>query len=336
MSYKPPYNINSQMLRNVADIMKLIGYISGSQAIDINKPKLRRTNQINSIYSSLAIENNQLTKDQVKDIINGKLVIGPKRDILEVQNALKCYDDIININPYQIDDLLRYHKIMMQGLLEDAGNFRLTQEGVFDGDTVIFIAPPANLVPELIENLYDYLINYDDNFLIKSCFFHYEFEFIHPFSDGNGRLGRLFQTCLLANNEEVFSYLPIESIIKERQQEYYDAISKSNQEGNADIFIEFMLEAILETLKRVNLSSKVDSSAKSLYVEKLMSVMDEHKAYKLKDLMELLNLTSLSSFKKHYIIPAMDDGLIAMTIPNVPTSRSQRYIKITYIWHSNW
>ena len=328
MVYKPPYTINSKMLRYVADIMKSVGYLSRNQTLD-NKPKLRRSNQIISIYSSLAIENNQLSKDQVKDIVNGKLVLGPKRDILEVQNAIKCYDDVMNINPYRIDDLLKYHHIMMQGLIEDAGNFRLTQEGVFDGETVIFIAPPANLVPELIANLYDFLNNYDDNFLIKSCVFHYEFEFIHPFSDGNGRLGRLFQTCILAKNEDVFANLPIESIIKERQLEYYDAISKCNQQGNADVFIEFMLEAILETINRVNHSSKVESTGMTLYVEKLLSVMDDNKAYKAKELMEILKLKSVASFKKYYINPAIDYGKIAMTVPNLPTSRSQRYIKIS-------
>ena len=180
---------------------------------------------------------------------------------------------------------------------------------------------------ELIVNLYEYLNDYNENILIKSCVYHYEFEFIHPFSDGNGRMGRLFQTCILAKNEEVFAYLPIESIIKERQQEYYDSISKCNKLGNADIFIEFMLDAILETIKRVLDSSKIEMTGVSMYVEKLLSVMEDSKAYKSKELMELLNLKSIASFKKHYLNPAIECGIISMTIPDLPTSRSQRYMK---------
>jgi len=306
--------------------MKLIGQLSVGSGLD-NKPKLRRTNKINSIYSSLSIENNQLSKDQVKDIINGKLVIGPKRDILEVQNAIKCYDDILDIDPYSIDDLLKYHNIMMESLVDDSGKLRLRQEGVYDGDNVIFIAPSHDLVPELISNLFGYLNDYEENILIKSCVFHYEFEFIHPFSDGNGRMGRLFQTCLLSSKEEIFAYLPIESIIKERQQEYYDAIAKCNKAGNSNIFIEFMLDAILETITRTLNSSKEEISGLSIQVKKLLSIMKEEVPYTTKELIELLTLKSRASFKKNYLDPAIELGLVSMTLPDTPNSRNQRYIK---------
>lgn len=208
MAYKPPYIINSKMINYVSSIMKLIGQLSSSNNLD-NKPQLRRSNKINSIYSSLAIENNVLSEKQVKDIINGKMVVGPKRDIIEVQNAIKVYDAILDINPLDSKDLLKYHGIMMESLVEDAGKYRLQQEGVFDGDKVIFIAPPADRVPTLMDDLFDYVNNYEENILIKSSVFHYEFEFIHPFTDGNGRMGRLFQTCLLATEEEIFAFLPL-------------------------------------------------------------------------------------------------------------------------------
>ncbi len=326
MAYKPPYTISSKMIDYVSSIMKLIGRLSGGNGLD-NKPRLRRTNKINSIYSSLAIENNQLSKDQVKDIINGKLVIGPKRDILEVQNAIKCYDDILDINPYSTEDLLKYHGIMMESLVEDAGKLRLRHEGVFDSNKVIFIAPPHDIVPELISNLFEYLNNYEENILIKSCVFHYEFEFIHPFSDGNGRMGRLFQTCLLSSKEEIFAYLPIESIIKERQQEYYDAIAKCNKVGNSNIFIEFMLDAILETIIRTLKSSKEEIVGLSIQVKKLLSIMKEEVPYTTKELIELLTLKSRASFKKNYLDPALELGLVSMTLPDTPNSRNQRYIK---------
>lgn len=327
MEYKPPYNITSKMIDYVSTIMKLVGQLSSGSGLD-NKPKLRRTNKINSIYSSLAIENNKLTKEQVKDIINGKLVIGAKRDIVEVKNAIKCYDDILKINPYKIDDLLKYHGIMMEGLIDDAGKLRISQEGVFDGDKVIFIAPAAVRVPELISHLFDYLNKDNENILVKSCVFHYEFEFIHPFSDGNGRMGRLFQTCLLASKEEIFAYLPIESIIKERQQEYYDVIASCNRVGNSNIFIEFMLDAILETINRTLSSSKEDATGLSIQMKRLLSIMEDDTPYTTRELMELLNIISRASFKKNYLDPVLELGLAVMTVPDTPKSRNQRYVKV--------
>jgi len=326
MAYKPPYTITSNMLNYVSSIMKLIGQLTSNHGLD-NKPQLRRTNKINSIYSSLAIENNVLSEIQVRDIINGKLVIGPKRDILEVQNAIKVYDSILTINPFDSNELLKYHGVMMESLVDDYGKYRLGQEGVFDGDRVIFIAPPATRVLSLISDLYDYLNNYDENILIKSCVFHYEFEFIHPFSDGNGRMGRLFQTCLLASEEEVFAYLPIESIIKERQQEYYDAIATCNKKGSSNTFIEFMLDSILETVKRIIKTSKKESSLLGIQAKKLINIMEEGIPYSTKELLELLEMKSRASFKKNYLDPVIESGLVEMTLPNTPNSRNQRYVK---------
>ena len=326
MTYKPPYEINSSMLNKVATIMKMTGMFSSMNNLS-SQPLLRRKNQIKSIYSSLAIENNQLSESQVKDLINGKLVIGPQKDILEVQNAIQVYEHIQDINPFSQKDLLKYHKILMTSLVSDAGSYRKGQGGVFDDEKAIFMAPPADRVPALINELYDYLNHFDENILIKSCVFHYEFEFIHPFSDGNGRMGRLFQTCLLAKEEELFYYLPIESIIKKKQQNYYNAISKSNQEGVSTKFIEFMLDAIIETMQETLMQSNIETSSLSTQAKRLLDVFEDGVPYTTLELMQKVNMISRSSFKKHYLDPLLQSGMIEMTIPETPNSRNQRYVK---------
>lgn len=326
MSYKPPYEINTSILNKVAAIMKMIGKFSSMNNLS-SQPLLRRKNQIKSIHSSLAIENNQLSESQVKDLINGKLVIGPQKDILEVQNAINVYEHLQEINPYAQKDLLKYHKILMTSLVSDAGSYRKGQVGVFDDEKAIFMSPPADRVPALMNNLYDYLNHYDENILIKSCVFHYEFEFIHPFSDGNGRMGRLFQTCLLANEEELFYYLPVESIIKQKQQAYYDAISKSNQEGASTVFIEFMLDAIIETMNDTLKQSNIERGSLSIQAKKLLTVLEEGIPYTTIELMDRVGIKSRASFKKNYLDPLSQSGMIEMTIPEKPMSRNQRYIK---------
>lgn len=315
------------MLDDVSKIMKLIGQLSSSASLDY-KPNLRKTNKINSIYSSLAIENNALSKEQVRDIIDGKLIIGPQKDITEVKNAIKVYDDILEINPLDMNDLLKCHRIMMLTLIDDAGKFRKGEEGVFDGDQVIFMAPPAKIVPELMNNLFDYINHDEENLLIKSCVFHYEFEFIHPFSDGNGRMGRLFQTCLLAKEDELFAYLPIESIIKEKQSEYYKVIALSHQEGQSNSFIEFMLKAILETIERTSKDANKQYLYLSAQVKKLIEFMIAGIPYSALELMDLVGIKSRASFKINYLDPCLDAGIIKMTISDKPNSRNQRYIKV--------
>lgn len=306
--------------------MKMIGQFSSLNNLT-SQPLLRRKNQIKSIHSSLAIENNQLSESQVKDLINGKLVIGPQKDILEVQNAIKVYEKIKDINPYTQKDLLKYHELLMTSLIPDAGSYRKGQVGVFDDEKAIFMAPPADRVPYLINNLYDYLNYYDENIFIKSCVFHYEFEFIHPFSDGNGRMGRLFQTCLLAKEEELFYYLPVESIIKKKQQSYYDAISKSNLEGSSNVFIEFMLDAIIETMNETIKQSNLEKGSLSIQAKKLLNVFEEGVPYTTIELMDKVGIKSRASFKKNYLDPLLESGIIEMTIPDKPMSRNQRYIK---------
>ncbi|MGD9901443.1 MAG: Fic family protein [Spirochaetales bacterium] len=321
--YVPPYDLTNKMLETVAQIMERIGEITAFANLN-NQIQLLRRNRIHSIHSSLAIEDNHLTVSQVEDVINGKPVIGDKKEIQEVKNALDAYSLIDEIDPYSIKDLKRIQYEMMKGIKEDAGEFRKGAEGVFDGNTVIHIAPPAKMVAGLIEQLFDYLITSKDNLLIKSCVFHYEFEFIHPFSDGNGRTGRFWQSAILSRYKPIFKYLPIENILKAEQTDYYNAFSLSNSEGKSNVFIEFMLNVILKAVNTSNI--KPTEKFVSPQVEALLKVIDEYPK-STKELMELLNLKSRISFRDNYLNPALEQNLIKMTFPDKPTSRNQRYFK---------
>lgn len=324
--YKPPFAISNKMLMYVSSISEKIGNISSYNSFQ-SKPHLRKNNRIKSIHSSLAIEANSLSLAQVKDVINGHIVLGPQREIQEVKNAYASYDEIEKVNPYSVTELQRLHGIMTYALMNESGKFRSGAEGVFDGDRCIFMAPPANLVPSLIAELFEWMNNNKDKIhpLILSSVFHYEFVFIHPFSDGNGRMARLWQTAILGKWHSVFRYIPIESQIQKYQNEYYDAISKSHNAGNSDIFIEFMLKMIDTTLAEV--SSQSTDNQLSEYVKRLLEVMEFDVPYTSNDIMSNLNLKSKETFRKHYINPAIEQGLVFMTSPDKPTSRNQRYIK---------
>lgn len=206
--------------------------------------ELRKRNRIKSIQSSLEIEGNTLTVEQITDLINNKRVLAPQKDIIEVKNAIELYSKLNEFNAYEIDSLCRAHGILMNTLIENAGQFRRTAVGIMKGNNITHVAPPGDIVFPLMKDLFDYLKNDSDILLIKSCVFHYEFEFIHPFIDGNGRMGRLWQTMILKNYSPVFEYLPIESLIKERQQDYYEVLGKSDNQGKSTGFIEFMLGII--------------------------------------------------------------------------------------------
>jgi len=240
---KPPYEITSEILRLTSSISEKIGEIKSAKLI---KPptELRKRNRIKSIQSSLEIEGNTLTIEQITDLINNKRVLAPQKDIIEVKNAIELYSMINECNAYELDSLCRAHEILMNSLIADAGQFRRTAVGIIKGNNITHMAPPGDIVYPLMKDLFDYLNNDKDILLIKSCVFHYEFEFIHPFIDGNGRMGRLWQTVILKDYSPVFEYLPIESLIKERQQDYYDVLGKSDNHGNSTGFIEFMLEII--------------------------------------------------------------------------------------------
>ena len=253
----PPYKITDKMLNLATKIMEKIGEANYFESLN-RFPELRRKTRIKSIYSSLAIENNQLSLFQVEAVINGKAVIGEQKDIQEVKNAFEAYEQIDKVNPYSIDDLKKIHGILTFLIEKDAGKFRNHGEAVYDGDIQIFMAPPHGLVPSLMDNLFSWMKQLKDtvNPLILSSIFHYEFVFIHPFSDGNGRTARLWQTAILANWKDLFKYIPIESIIKENQEEYYIAIQNCNKAGNSNEFIEFMLKVIDEAVDRIMLNQQ--------------------------------------------------------------------------------
>ena len=329
MNY-PPYNITDKMLTYVSSIMKKIGKLDNYK--DLNKmPVLRRNNRIRSIHSSLAIEANSLSFDQVKDIIDGKKVIGPQDEIQEVKNAYEAYKLIKEVNQYSIKDLKKVHGVMTYLTVDESGEFRKGNEGVFDEKgNCIHVCPPPEQVDELMKQLFKWM---EDNNgivhpLILSSVFHYEFVFIHPFKDGNGRTARLWQNVILSNWEEIFEYVPIESQIKKYQEEYYSSIANCDHNGDSTEFIEFMLKMFDETLEDLMESTSVQASHISSYVNKLLDVMETGVAMTTSELMEKLDMKSRISFRDNYLNPALENGLIKMTNPDKPTSKNQMYYKV--------
>lgn len=245
---KPPFEITNTILEQVAEIAELVGNINAVRGLSAN-PTLRRSNRIRTIYSSLAIEQNTLNPEQVTAVLDGKHVLAPPKDIAEVKNAYEIYEIMETLNPYSVDDLLKAHGVMTRGLIEESGRFRSGSVGVADsGGNILHFGTLPDYIPELVTELLDWVQNSDIHMLIKSCVFHYELELIHPFADGNGRIGRLWHTLLLTQWKPVFAWLPVESVIHDRQDEYYNAINRSNYEGESTAFIEFMLSAVKETL----------------------------------------------------------------------------------------
>ena len=324
--YVPPYDITEDMLEITSEITEELGKLSNVNDLE-RLPRLRRVNRIKSIQSSLAIENNTLSLEQVTDVIDGKRVLGPESDIVAVKNAFEVYKKLSEFDPYSLDDLKKAHGIMMGGLLLGAGELRTDSVGVFNEQgKVIHVAPPQEMVPELMKQLFDWLSNSKANMLIRSSVFHYEFEFIHPFGDGNGRTGRLWQTALLASWKPVFEWIPIESIIKDNQEEYYRAISLSTAEGKSNRFILFMLGIIKKAVSELARDTRNHQSHISNQIKALMSVIEVYPMSAL-ELMGKLGLKSRVTFRKNYLQPALEAGLIAMTDPDNPTNRNQRYYK---------
>lgn len=321
--YNPPYTITNQILNSIAVISDKVSKIETYKYLD-SKPHLRRENRIRSIYSSCKIEANSLKLDEVRDVINGKKVIGPKKEIQEVLNAYRTYELIDELNPYKITNLKKAHKELTSGLILESGNFRKGEEGVFDGDTCIFMAPPAKRVPELMDNLFEWMNNNTNSIhpLILSSIFHFEFVFIHPFTDGNGRLARFWQTLILSKWKDIFKYIPIESSIESFQEDYYKAITKSEKDGNSTFFIEFMLSRINDILDEV---LKQNKNYDNDYVNKLLSVMNKSEYYSAIELMNILNLKSRNNFRDLYLKPALKIKAIIMKYPKSPTSKNQKY-----------
>lgn len=249
MNSKPPFQITNKILELSQDISYELGILAGSKLY--SQPiRLRKDNQIKTIHSSLAIEGNSLSVEQITDIINGKRVLAPEKDILEVNNAMKLYNDLTIFNPFSVESLLKAHEILMQGLVGDNGQWRKGNAAIFKGTEIIHFAPPASRISLLMQDLFEFINKNDGTSgIIKACIFHYEFEFIHPFSDGNGRIGRLWQQLLLMHTNKIFEYISVESLIRNNQSEYYNVLSKCDKLGESTLFIEFMLNQIVAALR---------------------------------------------------------------------------------------
>lgn len=263
MSYMPPFKLTSKAVNLIAEISaKIERYAIRMEQADALK--LRKANRIKTIHSSLAIEGNTLSEDEVADILDGKNVVAPIKQIQEVRNAIRTYELYPSLNPFDIKDLLKAHGVMMESLVDRPGTFRHSGVGVFGEKGLVHMAPPAERVPYLMEDLFEWLNKSEDHLLVRSCVFHYEFEFIHPFIDGNGRMGRLWQSLILGRLHPLFEHLPIENMVYTNQQAYYDAITQSTAQGQSAPFIEFMLGEILTTLSKYqNASAEPLSGATS-------------------------------------------------------------------------
>ncbi|ULQ61028.1 Fic family protein [Brucepastera parasyntrophica] len=271
---KPPYEITNTILYLYGQITEALGM---SKSLLLVKPeaKLRRQNRIKTIYSSLAIEGNTLGIEHVSALIDNKRIVGPKKDILEVQNAIKAYQHLNELKPYSMKDFLKAHGILMEGLVDNPGKFRNSQVGIIKEKEVTHIAPGYNMVPDLMKDLFEYIKKDKDLDIIKSCVFHYEMEFIHPFEDGNGRMGRFWQTRLLMDANPIFEYVPVEETIKNHQEEYYKSLEKSDNSGSSTIFIEFMLDAINKSLRETIEETNVPNIDYSKRIEYALSQLTD-------------------------------------------------------------
>ncbi len=329
--YKPLFHMTDRTVTLLAEISEQVGRITVLQEGAIS-PHLRRENRIRTIHSSLAIEHNSLSLDQVTAILDGKRVLGNPNEIKEVQNAYEAYEMMLRLNPNSVEDLLTAHKLMMQGLVHENGKFRSGGVGVFDGDRLVHMAPPAHLVPKLIQDLFDWYKDSEMHPLIKSAVFHYEFEFIHPFQDGNGRMGRMWHCLLLGQWKELFFWLPVEELIQSKQAEYYDALGKSDKAADSAVFVELMLEIIRDTLKDTTVVGRsIDQDSDQVTdqdspINRLLSVLGNEEL-SAAEIMKRLGLSHRPTFRKNYLTPALDKRLIERTIPDKPNSKNQKYRK---------
>lgn len=330
--YKPPFHMTNKMTFLIAEISEQVGRVIVLQEGSIS-PHLRRGNRIRTIHSSLAIEHNSLSLEQVTAILDGKRILGNPNEIKEVQNAYEAYELMLRLNPLSVDDLLKAHKLMMNGLVPENGKFRTGGVGVFDGEALIHMAPPAKFVPEHIHNLFAWYQQSELHPLIKSAIFHYEFEFIHPFADGNGRMGRMWHSLLLGKWKELFFWLPIEELIQSRQKEYYDALGTADAQADSAEFVELMLEIIRDSLTEIAVvgrSTDQDSDQVAdqdkLPTKRLLSALG-NETLSATELMKRLGLSHRPTFRKNYLNPALEQKLIERTIPDKPNSRNQKYRK---------
>ncbi len=328
--YTPPFRMTEAMTYLIGEICEQVGRIAVLQEKPIN-PHLRRSNRIRTIHASLAIEHNSLSLEQVTAILDGKRILGSPNEIREVQNAYEAYDLMLQLDPSSVKDLLRAHKLMMQGLVPECGRFRSKGVGIFDGNVLVHMAPPAEFVPEHIQNLFDWYKASALHPLIKSAVFHYEFEFIHPFADGNGRMGRMWHTLLLGKWKELFFWLPIEELIKSRQKEYYDALGLADRTADSSGFVELLLQIIRDSLREIATHGRStdhdgdqNTDQDKTPVEKLLDALGND-TLSATDLMARLHLSHRPTFRKNYLTPALKQNQIERTIPDKPKSKHQKY-----------
>jgi len=323
MTYQPPYTITPAIVASVERIGESLGHL-GARQEQLVVPKLRRQNRIKTIQASLQIEGNTLSLEQVTAVIEGKRVLGQPKEIQEVRNAFKTYEAMETLCPDCRADLLTAHALLMEGLIDTAGKFRTSAVGIFKGREVAHITPPAKRVPGLMDDLLAWLKTTEEHPLITSCVFHYELEFIHPFEDGNGRIGRLWQTLILSRWREIFALLPIESVIRDRQSDYYKALGRADKQGDCSDFIVFVLEAVLQVIAELTLTTDQVSDQVSDQVKMLLPTLTNG-ARGAAELMVCLGLSHRPTFRKNYLHPAMEAGLIEMTRPDSPNAKNQQY-----------
>ena len=330
--YQPPYTITPAILNSIAIISELLGRYSASQYSSAT-PHLRRGNRIRTIQASLAIEHNTLSVQQVTAILEGRRVLGQPKEILEVQNAFAAYELMHTLDHASVDDLLQVHALLMKGLTNLAGCWRDSGVGIYRDEQLIHMPPPSSQITRLMSDLFAWIADPEVHPLIASCIFHYEFEFIHPFTDGNGRMGRFWQTLILSKWREPMAYLPVETIIRDQQNAYYQALREADNASDSTPFITFMLEAIEQALNEAlesepshfsdQVNRQVSDQVKSLL--KLLMTRPEE-PLKVQDMMQKLGLRHRPTFRKNYLKPALDQGLIIMTNPDSPNSPRQSYL----------
>ncbi|MEY3760861.1 MAG: hypothetical protein RIR39_2352 [Pseudomonadota bacterium] len=328
-AYQPPFQITSDILTLVADISEQLGRWSAlrGNSDETFSPQLRRGNRIRTIQASLAIEHNSLTIEQVTAVLDGKRVLGLPREIQEVHNAFAAYEKMPSWQPYNVSHLLVAHSSLMHGLVDDAGKWRKSGVGVYSDKQLMHMAPPPSQVDRLMTDLLDWLKQMTIHPLVASCVFHYEFEFIHPFSDGNGRMGRLWQTLILSKWKPELAFLPVETVIRHQQTEYYAALSEADKASDATGFVEFMLKALLSAMQEVVMApSRHQVGTKSVLNSDQRHVLDNIMGeMSLKELMTLLKRTDRTKFKDQILNPLIKAGLVEPTIPDKPTSSKQKY-----------
>jgi len=323
----PPFKITNEILNFVYEIGELVGKISAEKEFEKNLT-LRRENRIKTIYSSLAIEQNTLTLEQVTDVINGKRVLAPPKDIKEVQNAYEIYERLDELNENSVKDLLLAHKIMTSELIKESGRFRSKNAGVYQGDKLIHMGTLPEYIPELINNLFLWLKKSEEHPLIKAAVFHYEFEFIHPFQDGNGRIGRLWHSLILSKWKKFFAWLPIESLVQKCQKEYYIAINNSNRDGESTEFILFMLKIIKETLiELIEIQKSTDKATDKATdknkekIKSLIEYLDQNNSINNKEAQNLLDISE--SAAKRFLNKLVKENILEA----VGEYKARKYIK---------